>query len=80
MITDFQIELMLAVGLVVWGYLVFVRLSQDNPDPTLQNRELDLRAHPKVLEDLGFTHRNYMILKGKNKYLSDSRGEPLDTV
>ena len=27
MVTDFQIELMLAVGLVVWGYLVFVRLQ-----------------------------------------------------
>ena len=27
MITDFQIELMLATGLLVWGYIVFVKLS-----------------------------------------------------
>jgi hypothetical protein len=27
MITDFQIELMLATGLIVWGYIVFVKLS-----------------------------------------------------
>jgi len=27
MVTDFQIELMLAIGLVVWGYIVFIRLQ-----------------------------------------------------
>ena len=42
MITDFQIELMLATGLIVWGYIVFVKLSQSKT--THPKRQDDLRA------------------------------------
>ena len=36
MITDFQIELMLATGLLVWGYIVFVKLSQYGGNNTVK--------------------------------------------
>ena len=72
MITDFQIELMLATGLLVWGYIVFVKLSQyggNNTPKTLKSFEGSSKDPLVILKV-----KSKMIIRNK-KSTSKSAGE-----